>query len=293
MWPFGKRKDSSSPDKSSPLPPEPPTYSDPMGKVSRSVNRSLIDSFMSESSYRASCDNSALNQISCSAVDDGLREERPQSPTPTRRKRARRRKLGVFFPLGIAVLALVLAITTSWRIPNIFMPFDPNETGRSSYSPTATPLPPTPIAPTSLPTPGGPITPPPSSQSELTLVDSWSHSAGWDERMYQVPGSANAVMGMWVTMSCNASESIEFRIASGTGRVEFNVAQDLGSRDSDVVLNFTLSANGNVVDTKQVAFTESAQLVSDLNGVSNIVLEVSQEQCDRSATAVVTATIGP
>ncbi|MFV0373551.1 hypothetical protein [Microbacterium sp.] len=123
----------------------------------------------------------------------------------------------------------------------------------------------------------------------LTLSDA-KHAPGWSEGEHRVPGRADAVMAMAVEVRCYGSgESLEFRFADQSGRLTFEVAQDLDSESSTVELEFSLTANGRAIESKRVAFDEHATLSTDLTGVSAAILTVAGADCRDTTTALVTS----
>jgi hypothetical protein len=139
----------------------------------------------------------------------------------------------------------------------------------------------------------GVIEAPVSGSVELRLNDA-KRADDWVEGNYQTPGADDSVTAMALALNGCGSDSgeIEFRFANQDGRLAFAVAQDLNSDRSDVVLEFAVVANGRTVDTRQIAFDQSATLEAPLTGVSAVILEVDHVSggrgCD-GATALITS----
>lgn len=158
----------------------------------------------------------------------------------------------------------------------------------SSTSPTPSPTP-TDEEVVPVPEATGIVGPPRGGSMELGLADA-KNASDWREGNFQVPGESEALTAMGATLYCRDTADLEFRFAKQSGDVVFKVAQDLDSDSSAVVFEFSLLANGRTVDSKQIAFDQSAELKAPLTGVSAVILRVgTTKDCSGRATALVTS----
>lgn len=134
---------------------------------------------------------------------------------------------------------------------------------------------------------GPPVLRNPGAPKSLTLADIFKHS-NWEEGLYQTPQSATPAQAMGIELGCNPAE-MEIRFAQATGKATVKVAQALDSYSSKVTLEFKLTADERLVDTKLVKFNQESTLNASLNGVSALTLKVGPAQGSKcNATAVIT-----
>lgn len=126
---------------------------------------------------------------------------------------------------------------------------------------------------------------------KLTLTDVFS-SQNWKEGSITVPKASAPLQGIYTTIgSCTSPTRLELRFADQKGQLRITGAQALESASSSVVLEYRLLADGRLVDTKVVRFSERQTVKAELTGVSSVILEVRRAQVDGSncgTTAVLT-----
>lgn len=124
----------------------------------------------------------------------------------------------------------------------------------------------------------------------LTLSDVFEH-ANWEEGSVTVPRVADARQGIFSAVSsCSNPAQMELRFADQSGLLVFTAAQGLNSQSSHEVLEFQVSSDGKLVDTKLVKFNAQQKLQADLSGVTAVTISVSAQSsngsCGGSATPV-------
>jgi len=141
-------------------------------------------------------------------------------------------------------------------------------------------------------TPSGPaIIRPVTSPRRLTLADVFS-ADGWQEGSISVPKLSTPVQGVYASTDfCGGQQRIELRFTEQRGQLRVTGAQALDSPTTSIVMEYRLLADGRLVDSKLVAFSQRQVLTADLTGVSSVVLEVRRGQGSTGrcrATAVLT-----
>lgn len=126
----------------------------------------------------------------------------------------------------------------------------------------------------------------------LTLADTFSADQ-WEEGSYKAAGSTKSVQGIRTSVSCysDGTEPIELRFADAKGKLKVAVAQDVTSEASDNVLAFDLIVDGRKVRSKNVAFSKTNTLSTDLSGVVVVKIvasRVKSDDCEGSALALIT-----
>ncbi len=120
---------------------------------------------------------------------------------------------------------------------------------------------------------------------KLTLADVFS-SQSWKEGSITVPKASAPLQGIYApTGSCSSTTRLELRFADQKGQLRITGAQALDSASSSVVLEYRLLADGRLVDTKVVRFSERQTVKAELTGVSSVILEVRRVQVEGSSCA--------
>lgn len=116
----------------------------------------------------------------------------------------------------------------------------------------------------------------------LTMSDVFEH-AQWSEGSVAVPRVADAQQGIFTTVSgCGGDVQMELRFADQSGFLAFTAAQGLNSESSQDVMEFQVSADGKLVDTKLVKFNAQQKLQADLSGVTAVTIAVKAQSSDNS-----------
>lgn len=129
---------------------------------------------------------------------------------------------------------------------------------------------------------------------DKNLVLSEAKNEGtWKEGDRQVAGKGERKQAMFTEVTCYDSdlEVVEYRFADTKGRISVGIAQDMDSDSSDRSLEFQLIADGRLVDTKTIKFSEQKELTAPLTGVTALkigVKSVEEESCKDSTTALIT-----
>ncbi|EWT02209.1 hypothetical protein N865_00240 [Intrasporangium oryzae NRRL B-24470] len=133
-------------------------------------------------------------------------------------------------------------------------------------------------------TPDGPpvITGALTGPRHLTMSDVFEHE-NWSEGSVAVPRVADAQQGIFTTVSgCGGAVQMELRFADQSGFLVFTAAQGLNSESSQDVMEFQVSSDGKLVDTKLVKFNAQQKLQADLSGVTAVTIAVKAQSSDNS-----------
>lgn len=166
-----------------------------------------------------------------------------------------------------------------------------------SESPTPEPTASQTHSATAMPTasPSGPqvISVRPGAERRLTKSDAFS-ADGWQESSFQPVGRADAVQALGSSVTCRASgpRELEFRFAENQGTLTFEVAQAMSSPSSEESLEWALVVDGRQIETKRIAFKETAEFMASLTGVAVVKLQVKNPSpCSGHAIGLVTRAV--
>lgn len=130
-----------------------------------------------------------------------------------------------------------------------------------------------------------------TSPRKLTLSDVFA-AQYWREGTITVPRASAPLQGIYyVGAFCGNGQRLELRFADQKGSLRVTGAQGLDSASSAVALEYRLLADGRLVDTKTVRFSERRTLTAELAGVSSVVVEVRRANVNGmpcGTTAVIT-----
>lgn len=162
-------------------------------------------------------------------------------------------------------------------------------------SPTSPPTPSnSPTATSSTATPDGPqvISVTPGAERRLTRSDAFS-AEYWEERSFQPVGQAQEVQALGTTADCRmTARELEFRFAENAGDLTFEVAQSMSSPSSEESLEWALVVDGRQVETKMIAFKETAEFATSLAGVAVVKLQVKNPTpCSGRAVGLLTKAV--
>lgn len=130
-----------------------------------------------------------------------------------------------------------------------------------------------------------------ASEQQLTLADIFS-AYGWEEGAIEVPNSDGPVQrAIYTEIGSSNPRSIELRFRQQRGTLNIEVAQALMSRNSDVPVEWRLSADGRLVETQTLLFNERRTMSVDLTGVSAVILEAHSSRGETSGNSVTTPVI--
>lgn len=133
----------------------------------------------------------------------------------------------------------------------------------------------------------------PGAERKLTRADAFS-AEYFEERSFQPVGRANEVQALGATANCNSSlaRELEFRFAENQGDLTFEVAQEMSSPSSEENLEWGLVVDGRQVETKKIAFKESAEFTTSLAGVAVVKLQLrNPSPCSGQAIGLVTKAV--
>lgn len=163
---------------------------------------------------------------------------------------------------------------------------DDSDVGPDDSEPADTPDDPEPAGASDDPEP---LSVDPGAERVLTMADAFS-AENWEEASFQPVNQSENIQAMAATVGCSRKgEELEFRFAQNSGELTFDLAQDMSSDSSDELLEWALEVDGRQVETKKVAFKDSAQLTTPLSGVAVVKLQLSNPTpCTGSAVGLVT-----
>lgn len=128
-------------------------------------------------------------------------------------------------------------------------------------------------------------------EQRLTLTDIFL-AYGWEEGEIEIPNSDGPVQrAIYTDISSSNPRSIELRFRQQRGTLNIEVAQALMSRNSDVPVEWRLSADGRLVETQTVMFNERRTMMVDLTGVSAVILESHSSRGESSGNSLTTPVI--
>lgn len=127
-------------------------------------------------------------------------------------------------------------------------------------------------------------------EQELTLADIFS-AEYWKEGAIEIPNTEAPIQRAIYTDVDNDGRSMELRFRQKQGTLTIEVAQALMSRNSDVPVEWRLSADGRLVETQTVLFNERQTMSLDLTGVSAVILEAISSRGETSGRYETTAVI--
>lgn len=125
---------------------------------------------------------------------------------------------------------------------------------------------------------------------QLSLTDIFS-APGWKEGAIEIPNSDDPIQRAIYRDVLGSGASLELRFRQQQGTIAIEVAQALMSRNSDVPIEWRLSADGRLVETQTVLFNERRTMNLDLTGVSAIILEAKPSRGESSGEYATTAVI--
>ena len=209
------------------------------------------------------------------------------------------------FMAGVLTVGLLLtgcATTPGAGVPNEMVAA--TEAAGSGLSPSPSPSPtpsattPTPTTPTPAPASADPTGPQvirvtPGAERRLTRSDAFS-AEYFEERSFQPVGRGNEVQALGATANCNSSwaRELEFRFAENQGDLTFEVAQEMSSPSSEENLEWALVVDGRQVETKKIAFKETAEFTTSLVGVAVVKLQLrNPSPCSGQAIGLVTKAV--
>lgn len=191
----------------------------------------------------------------------------------------------------LATFALVLAGCSA-------QPAAPVPTPEAPVTVTVTAPPPSPTATTSTNTPAGGAASPgvisvgPGEGRTLHLTDAHGADRAWSEAGFQPVGSAQPRQAIGAMVYCPGDAELEFRFAQKEGTFKATVAQDMNSKSSTEDLEWALVVDGRQIETKRIAFKDSAEFTTPLSGVAVVQLVVKNARpCKAQATALVTSAV--
>nr|NLI48954.1 hypothetical protein [Propionibacterium sp.] len=115
----------------------------------------------------------------------------------------------------------------------------------------------------------------------------------WVQGPAQPVGSTGWIYALANTVGCQATSSpLEFRFAQTQGTLTLGVAQSAGSRSSTEKLDWIVLVDGRQAQTRTIGFTEAAELVIPLAGVSSVqIVLTNPSPCQGMATGLVTKAV--
>ncbi len=121
------------------------------------------------------------------------------------------------------------------------------------------------------------------SPQTLTLSDAREHNSSWTDGSFQTSQSGDQVKAIATPVSCYSPKELEYRFAKQTGKLVVGVAQDLNSKSSSTILQFSLYANGRSVSEKKINFNQQERLSAPLTGVNSLIIKVAATQPSNSS----------
>lgn len=127
-------------------------------------------------------------------------------------------------------------------------------------------------------------------EKKLTLADIFSAET-WEEGAIEIPNTEAPIQRAIYTDVDYNGRSVELRFRQQQGTLNIEVAQALMSENSDVPVEWRLSADGRLVETQTVLFNERRTMSLDLTGVSAVTLEAISSRGETSGRSLTTAVI--
>ncbi len=139
---------------------------------------------------------------------------------------------------------------------------------------------------------------PGSGRKVLLLSDAFS-SGSWTSGEFTPVDETAPVNAMAMSVGCYDSRKapLEYRFARVTGRISIQVAQAMTSKNPDLELEYSLTADGRQLEAKNITFKGKAELSTDLGGVTVLRIAVrtiqgSSKDCNAGdAIALITSVV--
>ncbi|NCD19245.1 MAG: hypothetical protein EOL89_04575 [Actinobacteria bacterium] len=130
-----------------------------------------------------------------------------------------------------------------------------------------------------------------ATEQRLTLTDIFSADY-WEEGAIEIPNSNEPIQrAIFMELGRSVVAKMELRFQPQRGTLRIEVAQALMSANSDVPVEWRLSADGRLVETQTVLFNERRTMTLDLTGVSAVILEASTSRGESSGSYTTTPVI--